>query len=173
VINSPGHWLSRQRRVYYVGALDSVNVSDWRASEYLAVPRNEYLAAYINSAIAIGELSWSGINFTVGTPTTASVADLRHPHPSGVALSVVNYHSAAPSVTLRLELPARLRAKVDVFDVGGRRVGQILSRDVPAGVTTLTWDSRHGQASVRTSGVYFIRLATPRGDAVTRVPVLF
>lgn len=167
------HWQSRQRLVYYVGSTDSVNVSGWLATEYLAVPRNEYLAAYISSAIAIGELSWSGINFTVGAPTTASVADLWRPHSSGVALGVVNYRSTAPSVLLRLELPTRLRATVEVFDVGGRRLGQILSRDLPAGVTTLTWESRHGQGAVHASGLYFIRLATPRGDAVTRVPVLF
>ncbi len=63
------------------------------------------------------------------------------------------------ATTIKFALPERQLVSVEVFNVLGEKVENILSRELPAGTWTLTWD-----ASGFPSGIYYYRLQA--GDFV-------
>lgn len=76
-----------------------------------------------------------------------------------------------PSTTLYYSVPFAGRARIDVFDVRGKRVRTLLSRDHEAGSYTTVWDGHTDGGAKVSSGFYFVRLESP-GGGVTRRAVL-
>ncbi len=74
------------------------------------------------------------------------------------------------TTALAVGLEASAPARVDIYDILGRRVRNLAQRDLPAGVTVLPWDGRD-QSGVRLErGVYFARLVA--GDHLLTVRLL-
>ena len=69
--------------------------------------------------------------------------------------------SQAPA--LLVELPWAMNARVEVFDLQGRRLATLADRELPAGATVLPWEG----AAAR--GVYFARLVTPGATRWSRI----
>jgi hypothetical protein len=72
-----------------------------------------------------------------------------------------------PSVVV--DLPGDQPARLDVFDLLGRRVRTLADRRLPAGATVLTWDGRDESGRALGRGVYFARLVTPGTSRSTRI----
>lgn len=70
---------------------------------------------------------------------------------------------------LAVDLAAPARARVDLYDLSGRRVRTLADRELPAGVTVLPWDGRDSDGRALPRGVYFARLSTPALQASARV----
>ncbi len=66
---------------------------------------------------------------------------------------------------LAQEGPARL----EVFDIQGRRVRVLLAGTLPAGPHGVQWDGRAADGSRAPSGIYLLRLTSPDGARVRRV----
>ena len=64
-------------------------------------------------------------------------------------------------ISLAVERPGQV--VVEVFDVGGRRLVELLRSTVPAGELEATWDGRDGAGRSVPSGAYFVRGTTPDG----------
>ena len=62
------------------------------------------------------------------------------------------------TTALAVDLAAPTPARVDIYDLLGRRVRNLAERDLPAGVTVLPWDGRDQSGSHVGRGVYFARL---------------
>ena len=73
------------------------------------------------------------------------------------------------AVTLRLALPAAVDAKLELFDLTGRRVRTLAAGTMTAGEHRVSWDRRDDRGVPVESGVYFARLWTP--GAQIAVPV--
>jgi hypothetical protein len=72
------------------------------------------------------------------------------------------------STTVRFRLPRAGPARLEVFDVAGRRVARIAEGPLEAGDHAFVWDGRgRGDAPVP-AGVYFIRLALPESGGTAR-----
>ncbi len=69
----------------------------------------------------------------------------------------------APGGTLRFGLPHAARARLDLVSVAGRVVAVLADGDAPAG-----WQDVRVPSSIA-PGVYFARLVTPLGRAITRL----
>lgn len=67
-----------------------------------------------------------------------------------------------------LSLPERARVRIDVHDVGGRRLATLADGELESGEHAFTWRAQAGVAS----GVYFARLQSPLGEATARVVVI-
>jgi hypothetical protein len=67
---------------------------------------------------------------------------------------------------LMFELDRAGRARLEVFDVAGRRVRRVAEGTFAAGVRTVEWDGRGEDGKPLTSGVYCIRLES-RGAVMT------
>ena len=62
--------------------------------------------------------------------------------------------------TLRFDLARMTRARLEVFDLSGRRVAVLADREFTPGNHNLTWDGRGESGGALDSGLYFVRLTT-------------
>jgi hypothetical protein len=90
-------------------------------------------------------------------------------HASGeLALEGARPHPVAGELTVSMTLPAAGRAKLELFDVEGRRVGARLEADVGPGRHRVAIPSTEGLPS----GVYVVRLTFGRASLQRRVVVV-
>ena len=68
-------------------------------------------------------------------------------------------------VQLERSAPSRL----DVFDLQGRRVRNLVDRELPAGATVVPWDGRDAGGAALMPGVYLVRLVTPGAQRTVRL----
>lgn len=89
-----------------------------------------------------------------GAPTAAL------PEAAGLGAARPNPFQGATviSFTLRTAGPAR----IDIFDLQGRRVRALRGGEAPAGRGSVTWDGRTDAGLPAASGLYFVRLDTGR-----------
>jgi hypothetical protein len=64
------------------------------------------------------------------------------------------------------------QASLEIFDVGGRRVKILVSERLEAGRRLILWDGRDEAGRDVASGIYFYRLQTPLGEAVSKMTLL-
>ncbi|MBK8230014.1 MAG: DUF11 domain-containing protein [Candidatus Eisenbacteria bacterium] len=74
--------------------------------------------------------------------------------------------------TLRFALPRAGSVRVELFDVGGRRVRALARGSYAAGVHALSWDGRDDEGRRLGSGVYFARLSAPGGERNARLVMI-
>ena len=73
------------------------------------------------------------------------------------------------SVThLRFSLPQAGNAKLDVYDLQGRRIQQLHNGLLNAGQHQLQWDGRSGNGEKLPDGLYLIRLTVEEKEAVVK-----
>jgi hypothetical protein len=94
----------------------------------------------------------------------------------GLPTAAVRRLRAAPNpclgaTTLRFELARPGSVRLEVFDVGGRRVRVIEDAPLPAGAHARSWDGRDGAGRRVAPGLYLARVTGPQGAAVARVVV--
>jgi hypothetical protein len=63
-----------------------------------------------------------------------------------------------PRTTLRFDLPAAGRVRLEVYDVRGRLVGSLVDAELPAGRHEAVWDGRDSEGRAMASGTYAARL---------------
>ena len=74
---------------------------------------------------------------------------------------------AGPAVLV--QMPEAGYARVDLFDVRGRRIRNLAARELGKGANLLPWDGRTEIGSAAGPGVYFARVTTPQATRWTRV----
>jgi hypothetical protein len=63
-----------------------------------------------------------------------------------------------PRTTLRFELPAAAHARLEIFDLAGRRIRTLVSTSLSAGPHEVTWDGTDARGCAAPSGNYVARL---------------
>lgn len=163
----------------------------WKANEYLAVNAyvngflqpHEYMAAWDDSlwSISINEMKWSSsdtnlvyhADFTLTMPSVAAVGPGSETRREGsLELRLGGCRPGSGRAAFVVGLPRRMAAKVEVFDVSGRRVRTVADEVMLGGETRLSWDGCDGRGSRAGSGVYFARLVCADGRRVVRVPLV-
>jgi hypothetical protein len=150
----------------------------WHATEHLRINANEYLAAYDDHALAVdikgvfvpANPAVDSLLLACPNQPVADVADRGLVHAVRMAISRLQW--GVPEVDLRLELPSRMPVRLAVYDIAGRRRSTLLDRELPRGVTRLTWDGRDRSGLPVASGVYFFRLTCAVGTRVSKVVLL-
>jgi len=90
---------------------------------------------------------------------------------SGVAVLALARPQPNPSrstTLLRFSLPAAGRARLEVVDISGRRMGNF-EGEFPAGPQVWRWDGRGPDGGASGTGLYFVRLVTPWGTRTERL----
>ena len=115
------------------------------------------------SPLAAGQVrDWA--LFVRGTPLSAKGAlATRAEHfteapPASFALYQNQPNPFAASTTFRFDLPRSETVRLDVFDLGGRRVATVLNAWMPAGRHSLDWNSRDANGSPVLPGAYVYRI---------------
>jgi hypothetical protein len=70
-----------------------------------------------------------------------------------------------------LDLPQASDARLEVFDLQGRRVRKISAAALPQGTSVVPWDQRTDDGTRLGPGLYFARLTARGGAWTARVPV--
>ncbi len=146
----------------------------WFGSEAISTPGHDYLAVIHTPYYQIDfyEIIWDATppGFTLATPviTAAVPADPAH---ADLSLSTIPRAGSGPGVMFRASLPAPSHARVDLFDVGGRRVRTLQDGPLPEGESVVSWDGRLDGGAGAPAGVYFAALTVPAGRRVARVSV--
>ena len=60
-----------------------------------------------------------------------------------------------PSTTIRFGLPEDNKVLLEVYDINGRKINTLLSKNLEKGYHSIIWD-----ASENSSGVYFIQMTS-------------
>lgn len=79
------------------------------------------------------------------------------------------------ATTLRLRISERAAgrsARLDVLDLNGRLVRNLLNETLPTGVWTATWDGRDAGGNHVDAGVYYVRFLTAEGTHSAKMVVL-
>ncbi|MCX6639683.1 MAG: M1 family aminopeptidase [bacterium] len=74
---------------------------------------------------------------------------------------------ANPTVRISFELPTPQHAVLQIYNLAGQKVAELLNGSQPAGTQTFTWDG-----SAYASGIYLVRLETPSVQLVKKLTVL-
>lgn len=77
--------------------------------------------------------------------------------------------SAGADPAVVLMLPQAIEARVDLYDVLGRRVRNLAHGPLRRGSTTLSWDGRADDGTAQPHGIYFVRLTSGRHTLTTRL----
>ena len=83
---------------------------------------------------------------------------------SDVAVIGLQQSSPNPAVggtSIRFQLATGGPTRIDIFDIGGRRVATPLDEPLPVGEHTLWWESRDEHGRALTPGMYFYKLTAP------------
>ena len=90
---------------------------------------------------------------------TASVADGARAGGGGIASIAPN--PFASQTQIRLRMPVAGPARLDLFDVTGRRIAVVADGAFAAGEWTIPWDGRRADGTRTAPGTYFLRLSGP------------
>lgn len=77
-----------------------------------------------------------------------------------------------PSTAITYELPRSLRARLEIYDVAGRRIATLFDEVQDAGPHRTLWSGRDDAGRPVPSGVYLYRLWTPGGETSRRMVLL-
>ena len=168
-------WSAPDTLYKFIGGDQSLQF--WHGSEHIGFPGYEYLLAYDDNqhAVDISEISWHGPHtFALNDSCAPSIplAVDSEGKRSVLALDVLGPRPARGPLSFRVRTPTKMRVRLAVYDLLGRRVRTLLDGEMPAGQRELPWDGRGDDGEAVRSGVYFGRLTTAGGQRVARVVML-
>ena len=76
------------------------------------------------------------------------------------------------AASLRFDLPRSGSARLQIFDLAGRRIREWVESGATPGRFTTRWDGRDEAGRRVASGIYVARLETNSGTVVRRIAVL-
>ncbi len=123
-------------------------------------------------------LAWTRRDTIEGVPQPQQVWMARPYEPADVPGSGASPVKAAltawpnpfnPKVTLAMDAPVAGSATLDVYDVRGRHIRRVFEGDLSVGRREIDWNGRDTAGRQVPSGVYFARLKTVGGPAVTKL----
>ncbi len=132
--------------------------------------------AFADPGAPAGE-SWYWLGARACAGPEGMVGPIRIERAAGVPLGRTLAFAASPnpargSLAFTLELPLEGDARVDVFDLAGRRVATPFAGRLPAGHHALGWGLQDADGASLGAGVYFARLETLGQARITRVTLL-
>jgi len=134
--------------------------ADCFLADHEAIPGETYFYRFELYPPEGGLVSYGPYPVTV--PNTPIAASIR-PNPSNGAaqlqLSIPGHR--------RLDSPLRVDARL--IDIQGRTVRRVYAGELQRGVTSLAWDGRDDAGTPLDAGIYFLRMATPIGNSITRI----
>jgi hypothetical protein len=77
-----------------------------------------------------------------------------------------------PVTTVSFSLSSESKVSVDVFNIKGQKVKQILNDKLTSGIHEIQWDGRDESNKASASGVYFVQVATEKDTDIRKMLLL-
>jgi hypothetical protein len=135
----------------------------------LTYPGNQW--NYNNGVWAGGDGGDWMIRLKVIPITFTGIADRPEQLPERFVFSQVSSNPARDRITLQYELPATEHILLNVYDITGKRVAQLVNGIEEPGIHRISWDGRDARGNHVSSGVYFMKLKA--GDYSSTQKILF
>ena len=87
--------------------------------------------------------------------------------PSSFTLGAPYPNPFNPTLSIPVELNSKSHLKIEVFNIAGQKVGQVVDCTIPAGQYEYIWDG-----SKSASGVYFIKASTDDQNRIVKAVLL-
>jgi hypothetical protein len=132
-------------------------------ADSLDAAREKYpwIVPEVNSSqcrIRIAYRAFPSIRGESGTFTISGASGVAEGNRPGT-FAVSNYPNPFnPSTSITFTLPAPGRTSLIIYDITGRKVRELVSGQMPAGVHTVVWDGKDERGTAVSSGVYISRL---------------
>lgn len=112
----------------------------------------------------IGSVGLQGLTGLARTRGLVSVNDKNSLVPEQFALYQNYPNPFNPSTTIRFSLPVSSNVRLQIYNLLGEVVKDIVSSNLPAGTHTFTWNADNNRNLKVTSGIYFYRLVADGVD---------
>jgi len=87
-------------------------------------------------------------------------------------LDVVSANPSRGRTVFGYYLPAGQHVRIEMHDIAGRKIGDLVDGFEPGGEHSVSWDGARADGSRLASGIYFVRLEGQDGARSTRVAIL-
>ncbi len=77
-----------------------------------------------------------------------------------------------PSTTIDIVLPGAGYVSLNIYDITGRRVNQLINRFYPNGMISMEWDGRDFGGNKVASGTYFYEVVTEYGKEIKKMTLI-
>jgi len=92
-----------------------------------------------------------------GTPDTGAI-------PTALSLGRPMPNPFNPRITISFNVDRQGSVELDIYDLGGRCINNLVSQEFAVGRYSLPWDGRANSGSLMPAGVYLVRL---KGESAT------
>jgi hypothetical protein len=110
--------------------------------------------------------------YAIEAGETGVHGDVPHGQPERPALGQNRPNPFNPTTEIRYQLPATCRVRLEVFNILGQKVADLVDAVQAAGLHTTVWDGRDGNDRLLASGVYLYRLQTESASLVRKMVLL-
>jgi hypothetical protein len=161
-----------------VGAITAGVVTQWRSLQFdissILSPsghgykvRFHFFSASDSSTVGIliDDIGWS-----VDPSTAAEEPDVQLPDELSLHQNFPNPFN--PETKILFTLPTKSNVRLDIFDVLGRRVFELVDREMDPGSYGIIWKGTDRDGNPVSSGVYFYRLTTDWGSRQAKMTLL-
>jgi hypothetical protein len=124
-------------------------------------------AGWVADTLVKGQLELFGQGLDTD-PATSAPPDLI---PSALSLALAP-NPFNPRTSILLSLPVPGRARIEIYDLRGRLVRQLIDESLPAGEYTRSWSGLDDQGQRVASGIYLVRLRHPGGERVVKAALV-
>ena len=100
--------------------------------------------------------------------TTSSVESVDAVQPSSFVLHQNYPNPFNPSTTLKYEVPKLAQVNMDVYDLSGRHVTELVNQTQSAGVYEAKWNGLTDNGLLAPSGMYLVRVRMAQGSEVSQ-----
>lgn len=77
-----------------------------------------------------------------------------------------------PTITIAFHLESNTVVELSIFDLSGRLVNHLITREFTAGQNTWQWDGRSGSGAALPAGVYLVKMINPKNTDTKKITLV-
>ena len=77
-----------------------------------------------------------------------------------------------PTLTIKYNLDIEQNVSIDIYNILGQRVHELIDKTMPAGYHSINWNGKNDSGVLLSSGIYFIRISTDTQSYVRKVSLI-
>jgi hypothetical protein len=138
-------------------SLKNINSNNavWQKNIVTGINDNKYFYARVienDNDYIVSSAIWTRSELGIEEPSIVSIT------PKRFAIEKIYPNPLKTQTTIRYSLPAQEKVSLQIYDVSGKIIRNLVNEDKSQGVYTAHWNSRDDNGKMVSAGVYFCRL---------------